>query len=80
MRSGPSALARSRAESLPSRRRAEIQGCSCAAAALSETLTRERLIQLPDLLETTLRYLDQNCNLTLLVTWFCARLRTAAGR
>ena len=53
---------------------------SPAAAALSETLTRERLIQLPDLLETTLRYLDQNCNLTLLVTWFCARLRTAAGR
>lgn len=53
---------------------------SPVSQALSQSLTRERLMALPDFLEETVQNVDQNGNMNLLLTWFCARLRALAGQ
>ena len=47
---------------------------------LAGRLTRSRLIQLPELTRQTREAVDRNANTPLLVTDFCARLRSLSGQ
>ena len=51
-----------------------------AARMLAGSLTRERLVRLPQLVRETRERVDRNANTPLLVTEFCARLRTLTGK
>lgn len=53
---------------------------SPVSQSLSQSLTRKQLMALPDFLEETVQNVDQNGNMNLLLTWFCARLRALAGQ
>lgn len=57
-----------------------LSGDKESAAELSGSLTRDRLLKLIEIAAQTQRNLEQNANSTLLVTAFCAKLRSAAGR
>ena len=51
-----------------------------ASRMLAGRLTRSRLIQLPELTRQTREAVDRNANTPLLVTDFCARLRSLSGQ
>ena len=51
-----------------------------AAEALGGSLTRQSLTAMIDRTEEALAALERNANTALLVTWWCAHLRAAAGR
>lgn len=56
-----------------------LSGCKDSAAELGGSLTRDRLLALIEVVTDTQRNLEQNANAALLVTAFCAKLRSAAG-
>lgn len=51
-----------------------------AARYLADSLTRNRLVRLPELARETRLRVDRNANTSLLVTEFCAKLRSLAGK
>ena len=57
-----------------------LSGQEETARALGNALTRDKLLLLLERAEETLRALDRNANMVLLVTALCANLRAAAGR
>lgn len=56
-----------------------LSGQEAAARALSGALTRKRLLSLLETVREGRQRLDLNANGGLLVTWLCAKFRTAAG-
>ena len=57
-----------------------LSGQSETAASLCGSLTRSSLLKLLEEIETVPAALDRNANMTILLTSFCAGLRSAAGR